>query len=861
MVEVKESENMVVYSEIRKESINKSLSTFPQIFKITPDMKITYKGVSRLIMMERYAYKDIEKKTLIPGDLVVLTIKEDPKFPAKGIGILQSINWENREGLVLVDEEFRGQLEDPIESESGVIVRHLDLIDKPLEIYYEQIAKRVAKGLSDVETDPVKREEMFHKFYYEIANLNFVPAGRVLYGAGTGKEVTYFNCYVMPYPADSREGISDHRTKTMEIMSRGGGVGTNGSTLRPKNALAKGVNGKSSGSVSWLDDIAKLTHLVEQGGSRRGAQMMMLADWHPDIIEFIISKMQNPRILEFIIENTKDKQIRTLAKNKLKFVPYTADEIDMFELALDSADVEMDLAKERDEEDEVNKFNKIIIDLQKKIRDGGKYTVNDPEFMSGANISVNLTKEFMEAVENDTDYELRFPDIDSYNAEEMKYYNENWQHCGDVREWEELGYKIKTHRKIKAKDLWELINICATYSAEPGIFFIDNANDMTNAKAYGQKVVATNPCGEQPLAPYSVCNLAAVNLANMADKENKTVDLEKLKETVRTGVRMQDNVIDATPYFLEENKIQALGERRVGLGVMGLADLLIYCEVTYGSEESNEIVDKVFETIAITAYEESIQLSKEKGPFPFLTGKTFEESVRIRHDFTNSGFVKELPEHIRDDIFRYGIRNSHLLTVAPTGSTGSMVGVSTGLEPYFGFTYYRSGRLGKFMEVKADIVQEYLVNNPDSDPDNLPEWFISAMELSPEAHADTQCIIQRWVDSSISKTVNAPKGYTVEQVQKVYERLWKGGAKGGTVYVDGSRDSQVLSLKAEENSLEKTEQLTVELYADNVFIDTANVTFGSEIGNTCPTCRQGKVIDAGGCATCNNCGIQLQCGL
>ena len=132
----------------------------------------------------------------------------------------------------------------------------------------------------------------------------------------------------------------------------------------------------------------------------------------------------------------------------------------------------------------------------------------------------------------------------------MKVYNEEWHQVGDVREWEKLGYKIRTYNKIKAKELWNLINICATYSAEPGIFFIDNANDMTNAQAYGQKVVATNPCGEQPLAPFSVCNLAAVNLAEMADKETKTVNFEKLKKTVEVGVRMQDNVINATPYFL-----------------------------------------------------------------------------------------------------------------------------------------------------------------------------------------------------------------------------------------------------------------------------------------------------------------------
>src|SRR5699024_4393686 len=161
-------------------------------------------------------------------------------------------------------------------------------------------------------------------------------------------------------------------------------------------------------------------------------------------------------------------------------------------------------------------------------------------------------------------------------------YNEQWHNYGDVRMWEKAEYAIRTYRTIRAKELWNLINICATYAAEPGIFFIDNANEMTNAKSYGQQVVATNPCGEQPLAPYSVCNLAAVNLAEMADKKTKTVDFEQLQETVKIGVRMQDNVIDATPYFLEENKKQALGERRVGLRVMGLYELLIYCEPAYG---------------------------------------------------------------------------------------------------------------------------------------------------------------------------------------------------------------------------------------------------------------------------------------
>ena len=844
---------------INTDELNQDIAEFPQVFPITNDMSITKSGVSRLVMLDRYAFKDTEKKTIKPGDFVVLTVKSDPKFPARGLGKIQEIHWETNEATVLVDEEYRHVLSEE-EQATGLIRRSLDIIDKPLEVFYEQIAKRNARGLAAVEETEEKRKESFKNFYEQLVSMNFIPAGRVLYGAGADTEVTYFNCYVMPYVKDSREGIAEHRKKVMEIMSRGGGVGTNGSTLRPRNTLARGVNGKSSGSVSWLDDIAKLTHLVEQGGSRRGAQMIMLVDSHPDIIEFIISKMQNPRILRFLIENSSDEQIKRLAEDKLKFTPLSQSEIDMYQGIINYKHIP----------GHGGFPEKVLKEAELKLREGGHYSVNNAEFLTGANISVCITKDFMDAVENDGDFALRFPDVEHYSQEEMEIYNNEWHECGDVREWEARGFAVRTYRTIKARELWNLINICATYSAEPGIFFIDNANEKTNAKAYGQKVVATNPCGEQPLAPYSVCNLAAVNLAEMADRETKTVNVEKLKRTVEVGVRMQDNVIDATPYFLEENRIQALGERRVGLGVMGLHDLLIYCETEYGSKEGNVLVDKIFETIATTAYRVSIELAKEKGSFPFLVGKNTEEERQLRENFINTGYVKTLPEDIRQGILEHGIRNSHLLTVAPTGSTGTMVGVSTGLEPYFSFSYFRSGRLGKFIEVKADILSDYLKAHPEVDPEHLPNWFVTAMELSPEAHADTQCVIQRWVDSSISKTVNAPKGYTVEQVKKVYERLFKGGAKGGTVYVDGSRDAQVLTLKAEENTFEDNElpsEVETDTKAKVVLVDTineldkTNVTYGSEVGDTCPICRQGTVEELGGCNTCTNCNAQLKCGL
>lgn len=463
--------------------LNQDIALFPQVYPVTDDMKLAHKGVSRLVMLDRYAFKDTEKKTLKEGDFVVLTVKADPKFPARGLGFIRSVDWIKNEAIIQVEPEFLSVLDDEEELGSGLIKRGLDVIDKPLEVFYEQIAKRNAHGLAKVETSQKKQEHWFKKFNKELAELNFIPAGRVLYGAGADTDVTYFNCYVMPYVKDSREGISDHRKKVMEIMSRGGGVGTNGSTLRPRNTLARGVNGKSSGSVSWLDDIAKLTHLVEQGGSRRGAQMIMLTDSHPDIIEFIISKMQNPRILRYLIENTEDEQIRKLAKEKLKFTALTETERDLYQGIINYKTMPG-----------MGGFTKAAIrEAEEKLGAGGTYTVNNPEFLTGANISVCLTKEFMEAVENNDMHQLRFPDVENYTKEQMRDYNEKWHEIGDVRKWGEMGYGVRVYRQLKARELWDLINICATYSAEPGIFFIDNANDTTNAKAYGDQVVATNP--------------------------------------------------------------------------------------------------------------------------------------------------------------------------------------------------------------------------------------------------------------------------------------------------------------------------------------------------------------------------------
>lgn len=476
------------YSSLLVSSLNNDIEKhFPNIGKIKSNYKIANSGISRLLMLDRYSQKDAQLKTLKIGDLVIVITKEHVRFPSRGIGYVEVINEENV--TVKIEKEFISNIDENESNDKCLITRKKKEIYKPLELYWEQIAERVSKSLANIEKSASEIKKWHKEFYSELKDMRILPAGRVLYGAGSNTNVTYFNCYVMPYVQDSRGGIADHRKTVMEIMSRGGGVGTNGSSLRPKNSAAKDVGGKSSGAVSWLNDIANLTHLVEQGGSRRGAQMIMLADWHPDVIEFIISKMQKPEVLLWLSENSKDPIIRKIAKNKIELIALPKEELEAYQYIQNNS----------------KSFSKDTVNLaSSRLRNNGVWNVMSPEFLSGSNISIAISDEFMKAVKEDKEWILKFPDIDNYTPEQKEWYDNNWHKYGDVREWKALGFPIKDYYKMRAMDLWDLINFCATYSAEPGVFFIDAANKDTNARAYDQKVVATNPCGEQPLAPRSV---------------------------------------------------------------------------------------------------------------------------------------------------------------------------------------------------------------------------------------------------------------------------------------------------------------------------------------------------------------------
>lgn len=557
----------------------------------------------------------------------------------------------------------------------------------PTEKTPEEMWRRVAHAIAGVEIKS-KREHWEEAFYRAMEDFVLIPGGRILSGAGTGYKVTFYNCFVIPSPHDSRQGILNTLSQMVEIMSRGGGVGINLSSLRPRGARVKKVNGFSSGPCNWAELFSVTTRdIIQQGGSRRGALMLMLWDWHPDVEEFIT--------------------------------------------------VKQDLAR-----------------------------------INGANLSVCVSDAFMTAVKNDADWDLVFPDKSDPE------YDEKWD--GYLPNWLKLGKKVVVQKTIKARDLWDLIAKAAWQSAEPGVVFMERYNKWFN-NYYWEYVNCVNPCGEEGLPNWGVCNLTSINLSALVNDKGE-MDYERLADIARVGVRFQDDVIDADFYvFPEIKKRQVQGERRIGLGTMGLGDALIKMKLRYGSKESLEVIDKIYRTIRDAAYESSVAIAAEKGAFPGIDIKKHLEGH----------FVKQLSEEVRKKMKKHGVRNSVILQQAPTGSTSLMAGVSSGIEPVYEFEFLRRDRLGEHI-IRHPLYDawyaQFSVNN-GREPTKVdrPDYFVSANDLTPEDHVYVQAAIQKYVDASISKTVNAPKTHTVEDVKRLYTLAYDLGCKGIAYMREGSR--------------------------------------------------------------------------
>ena len=990
------------------------------------------------IFLDRYAQKDMTRETLTVGDTVIVVV--DSATGQREIGKITALDLPTVT-IELLDGE--------------TVTRDIENVDKPLETDPGQMMDRVARGIAEAEATPELQEEWSGRFRWLLDDWKFVPAGRILAAAGTEQLLTYYNCYVIPSPSDSRGGIIETLHRMTEIMSRGGGVGINISTLRPRAAFVKGVNGRSSGSVSWGALYSFVTGLIEQGGSRRGALMLILNDWHPDVFDFINSKRTAGQITNANISvNVSDKLMDAIKRdddwtlmfpdtsetdydqewdgdidrwisNGRRVIEYrTIKAREVWDSIIESAWASAEpgiwfgersnrmsnshyfaplictnpcvtgdtlvytdggLKRARDLFDGEQNVNAVVdgrfgheptiasasrvfltgtkpvfrlqtkegyhlratadhrvmttrgwVELQ-DLQPGDKlhvlnrkggfgvtgslelgrvlgwlvgdgtvkkdqavlsffgdekqelapafsgyvntlvanrttanraYQVGVTQVLERDEARVSSTRLHAVAAEHGlTETKHRVPETVFTGSEDMQRgflqalftadgsFQDGGVKGGSVRlaanqmqllegvqqvllnfgiasriyrERRAAGYRQMPDANREPKAYWceaqhELViskrnmdvfareigflmpykqdklesyisrGARGTYSesftatvesiVEDGVEMVFDLTEPLTHSFVANGVVIHN-CGEQSLAAWSVCNLGAINLARFYDEENDDVDWASLGQATRYATRFLDNVIDSTPYFFHENEQQQLGERRVGLNNMGLAELMIRLRIRYGSQESVDFIDKLYSFMTRAAYETSVELALEKGAFPEFDGDKF----------VQSGFMQQMPKDLREKVRVNGIRNVTLLTQAPTGTTGTMVNTSTGIEPFFSWVYYRKSRLG-LHEEQVPLVKEYHEQHPGAE---LPDYFVTAMDLLPEEHVRVQAAIQRWVDSSISKTCNVPNHYTVEQTGELYQLMYDLGCKGGTIYRDGSRSEQVLTLKEEK---------------------------------------------------------------
>ena len=551
--------------------------------------------------------------------------------------------------------------------------RFFDSDGNAVDSSIEDTWMRIAKTLASVEKDT---EYWTPRFYEALSEFKFLPAGRIIAGAGTERSVTLFNCFVMGDIPDDMSGIFTAVKEAALTLQQGGGIGYNFSTLRPQGAPVVGVGADASGPLSFMDVWDSMCRTIMSAGSRRGAMMATLRCDHPDIEAFVEAK-------------------------------------------------------------------------------------SDPSRLRMFNLSVLVTDKFMEAVSEEKNWDLKFE-----------------------------GTVFKT---VSAANLWNKI-MKSTYDfAEPGVIFIDRINQQNNL-AYCEEISATNPCGEQPLPPYGACLLGSINLTKLVKQpfeRGASIDLKTLGDLTSLAVRMLDNVIDISKFPIDQQRNEAISKRRIGLGITGLADALIMCGVKYGSKEAVNLTKTWLSVLRDSAYKCSIDLAKEKGPFPLFNKRRFLES----HN------VKKLPKELKDGIKGFGIRNALLTSIAPTGTISLLAdNISSGLEPVFAFKYNRKVLQPDGSNI-TEQVNDYaygLFERLRSKNTSRTEAFVNAQMLQPNDHLVMQATVQEYIDSSISKTINCPEDISFETFKEVYKSAYDLGCKGCTTYRPNDVTGSVLYLDENE---------------------------------------------------------------
>jgi ribonucleoside-diphosphate reductase alpha chain len=557
-----------------------------------------------------------------------------------------------------------------------------------------QTWQRVASTLAAVEPKDTKVWQQ--RFFRTLENFKFLPGGRIQAGAGTGRNVTLFNCFVMGTIEDSIPGIFRALQEGAVTMQHGGGIGVDFSTLRPRGTRARGAGSIASGPLSFMQIWDAMCGTILSTGARRGAMMATLRCDHPDIEEFIAAKQQPGQLRRF-------------------------------------------------------------------------------------NLSVLVTDAFMAAVRGDAEWPLVFPAATF--EDEGETVDRDWPGAREP-------VPCRVLRRVPARRLWQAI-LYATYDhAEPGVLFIDRINQLNNLR-YRERIGATNPCGEIPLPPYGACDLGSLNLTRFVLSPftpKAQIDLEGLAETTHVAVRMLDNVIDASHFPLPQQTENARGSRRIGLGITGLADALVMLRQAYGGEPALYTAKGLMRLVCHAAYRASIALAREKGSFPYFE----------RDQYLAGAFIRSLPDDIRDGIGTFGIRNSHLIAIAPTGTISLLAGnVSSGLEPIFAASYKRKV-LGADGTPAVFTLTDYALDlwRQMTGKPGMPDCFVTAAELPVRAHLDMQAALQPYVDNSISKTINVPEHCPFDEFRQIYDLAYDLKLKGCTTFRPNPVTGTVLSEEA-----------------------------------------------------------------
>ncbi|EPX76410.1 adenosylcobalamin-dependent ribonucleoside-diphosphate reductase [Salipiger mucosus] len=544
--------------------------------------------------------------------------------------------------------------------------------DTPHDLTVEDSWRRIARALAAPEAEP---EAWEGRFYTALEDFKYLPAGRIVAGAGTARSVTLFNCFVMGTIPDSMAGIFDMLKEAALTMQQGGGIGYDFSTIRPRGSAVHGVAADASGPLSFMDVWDAMCRTIMSAGSRRGAMMATMRCDHPDIEDFIAAKSDSARLRMF-------------------------------------------------------------------------------------NLSVLVSDAFMEAVKADGSWDLVF--------------------------------EGKIYHTVQARDLWNRI-MQATYDyAEPGVIFIDRINEQNNLN-YVETIAATNPCGEQPLPPYGACLLGSINLARLVSdpfSDAARIDDADLDGLVATAVRMMDNVVDVSRFPLPAQAEEAQNKRRIGLGVTGLADALLMKGLRYGTPEAAEQTEAWLHRIARASYLASVELAKEKGAFPLFDAEKY----------LASGNMMRMDDDVREAVRAHGIRNALVTSIAPTGTISLYAGnVSSGIEPVFAYAYTRKVLQKDGTRTEEEVVDYAVQMWRDRMGDAaLPDYFVNAQTLAPEEHVRMQAAAQKWIDSSISKTINVPEDISFEAFKDVYMQAYETGCKGCTTYRPNEVTGSVLSVAEEK---------------------------------------------------------------